>query len=259
MRWAFKFKHTHQDDKIALIVRITVPNKYVSNEKEKWQAAVAKSSSSKEGSKRTALPPPAYSFKDTIVVIRREEWSTDKGKKVTTEIPDQTLKEWLDICLIFTELEGQVVRIEHGNLLLGEKHTGKIYLKDMLLPKMSATGFGFHYGYNLFEGMTDRDRKKMSSPEEEAVAIHHIWKQAMLASGSKECDGVAEKYIGILLEDDKRLADTNMAEDFTTREMASKLWDILRTKAGRNLFYYWKKEKGEVINSEALCGKELLY
>jgi hypothetical protein len=156
------------------------------------------------------------------------------------------------------DLEGpkdpaHIVQTDHGDLLLDPEFAGKVYLKGLLLPNAGSAANKLMFGYNLLRGQTNRDRQRLTYPEEEAKLLISIWEHAIEMRGVD----ILERFID-LVQHDHTYADVNMAEHKVSKTTASAIWNHL-LQTGNGQFFYCEKNGDSVRTRPFLLSSSFLF
>lgn len=174
---------------------------------------------------------------------------------VKIEVDD--FKEWLEVT-VDINAPSEVVHTSCGDLITEQSSAGKMYLKGLLLLDESATGKVCEYGYNLFEGTTNRDRGRLISSRQEARQIYSIWTAAI----DQEGEHIVDKY-ATLLQKHQNCADVSYAETMVTKDVAERIWANLLQKAGSDGFYVSESDHADVRSCDVIystiCTTESCY
>jgi hypothetical protein len=95
---------------------------------------------------------------------------SSKGTKL--EMAD--FRDWLKVSLDFDH-PSKVIETLRGSLILDPRFRGRIYLRGLLLECNKNSKFG----YNLFDGIINRDRQRLTGPAQEARLLARIWEEAI--------------------------------------------------------------------------------
>ncbi|KAI9640186.1 hypothetical protein NHQ30_011423 [Ciborinia camelliae] len=161
------------------------------------------------------------------------------GKKAKSITEDEVM-EWLKVCLHFDRPK-EAIHTEFGTLILQRSFKGKIYLKGLLLEKLSNHSH-FQYGYDFSQGHIGRDRKGMEDPEQLEFLLAKIWERAVTHDTAKSLD----IYIAMLLDDQNRCRDVSNISSLMTQPVAEAIWNRLQVQdAQRKKFYHGPKNADE--------------
>lgn len=181
----------------------------------------------------------AFISRDVSVLIA-------KSRTNGVEIDLEDFREWLKVT-IDVNPPSEIVHTACGDLIIDPSFAGNMYLKGLLLPDESATGKVCQYGYNLFEGTTNRDRERLIGSRQEARQIYSIWTAAIHQEGGH----IVDKYV-TLLQEHHNCADVSYAESMVTKDVAAKIWANLLQKAGSDGFYVSEKDHVDVRTSDII-------
>ena len=175
----------------------------------------------------------AFISRDVSVLIGK---ARTNGAKI--ELGD--FMDWLKVT-IDVNSPSDLVHTPCGDLIIDPSFADKMYLKGLLLSDESATGKSCKYGYNLFEGATNRDRGRLIGSRNEAKQIYSIWKAAIDEKG----EHLVDKYVA-LPRYYYDCADVSHAKTMVTKDIAEKIWANLLQKAGSDGFYIPEKDHSDV-------------
>lgn len=101
----------------------------------------------------------AHCWSDVSIVIGEPRSQTDAtGTQVTSaKILFSDVENWLEICLDFKN--HKTVPTKTGELILDENCANKLYLQGFNLSSSSNAAKSYRFGYNFFQGYTDRERR----------------------------------------------------------------------------------------------------
>ncbi|KAJ8069438.1 hypothetical protein OCU04_003092 [Sclerotinia nivalis] len=142
------------------------------------------------------------------------------GKK-SKSISEAEVMAWLKVCLHFDRPK-EAIYTGFGTLVLQQDFKGKVYLKGLLLEKMSNSKH-FRYGYDFSQGHIGRDRKRMEDPEQLGYHLAKIWEEAITQDSSKSLD----IYIAMLLDTENKWWDVSNISSLMTKTMAEAIWKRL--------------------------------
>ncbi|CZR65095.1 uncharacterized protein PAC_14995 [Phialocephala subalpina] len=197
----------------------------------------------------TPRPRKGFIWKDVTFFIggheeRRVSSNTFlEGRKVSEE----EFLEWTKFALeLNPPSRNSRYETSWGSLILDPAFGNKMFLKGILLDESSFDGAPFKYGYNLFEGCVDRDRKRLSNQREQPQILAQIWSEAI-----EEDDSHLSLYVDMLQTAPTPTApvpaDVLFAHRLMTRNTAFKIWRYLSTRdPERKDFYYDCRRQQEV-------------
>jgi hypothetical protein len=161
--------------------------------------------------------------------------------KEARPITEAEVMEWLKVCLHFDRPK-ESIHAEFGTLILQEEFKGKIYLKGLLLEKMSNSK-KIRYGYDFSQGHIGRDRKGMDDPEQLGYLLAKIWEAAIKIKGTE----ILDLYITILRDTENYWWDANDISNLMTRFVAKAIWNRLKElDPQEKLFYHAQQNADEV-------------
>lgn len=133
------------------------------------------------------------------------------GKKVRVD----DLKDWLQYVLVAQDRR-DMIKTPAGDLLLDKEFKGRIYLKGFKVESGSASSKPLKYGYNLYQGIINRDWQRLSNPNEEAQILTKIWHQAITVNSNSS----REKYVHMLRDLESQFGDVNLYYMYICKPMA---------------------------------------
>ncbi|KAH6287723.1 hypothetical protein HBI39_221050 [Parastagonospora nodorum] len=196
----------------------------------------------------------ARCWSDVSIVIGEPRLQVDgTGMQVRSnkKILLSDFEQWLEICLDFKN--PKTVPTKTGELILDGDCANKLYLQGIHLSSSSNAPKSYRFGYNFFQGYTDRERrvighdgKKWSEPS----LVNAIWAEVL--------DTKKEEYIDIytnmMLESTDKVADVTLAVNgyWLPREVICKVWKQMRSmnvgEDGRPAFYHAPDLRSNDIN-----------
>lgn len=183
---------------------------------------------------------PAWQFK---VANPWEDVSVKMGNvygKEAIPINEAEVMQWLKVCLHFDRPK-ESVHTESGTLILDESFRGKIYLKGLLLEKMSNDK-NLRYAYDFSQGHIGRDRKGMEDPEQLGELLANIWEGAVKYNGTKSLDF----YIDMIM-DQKAWRDVDNIQHHMTEFMARAIWNRLQEKDPQEKKFYHGPQNADKV------------
>ncbi|KAF5669598.1 hypothetical protein FHETE_4838 [Fusarium heterosporum] len=131
-------------------------------------------------------------------------------------------------CALFLQVinEEDIVRTPAGDLILDSKFRDNIYHRGFILHERSKTTNSslsdkqLRYGYNIVHGAVDKEKKHMSSLQEESRAFMSIWDSAF-----KQRPQLVGLLSGLL--NDWQWGDVELAQQSITRDTVVRLRDYL--------------------------------
>lgn len=87
-------------------------------------------------------------------------------------IQKEDFQAWLNVSLDLNAPK-EVIPTRYGSLILDEAFSGRLYLKGLELEGKSSEK-NFKFSYNFFRGDVNRDRERLSDPEQEAKMLAEI-------------------------------------------------------------------------------------
>ncbi|KAE8447267.1 hypothetical protein EG329_010961 [Mollisiaceae sp. DMI_Dod_QoI] len=154
-----------------------------------------------------------------------------------------TFQDWIKVSFLLNR-PANTINTLHGDLVLDLEFSNRVFLKGLYLGD-STTYKKLRFGYNFLTGDINRDRQRLTNPDEEASLLTGIWAEAI----SRNEDALKE-YVKMLREDDeKHWADINLANDKLTSATTQKIWEYLkRQDPERNSFFYYTKTQEQIYN-----------
>ncbi|KAF5640678.1 hypothetical protein F52700_3829 [Fusarium sp. NRRL 52700] len=164
------------------------------------------------------LPHPETDTIFTIGTDRDPLGRGGRGKYIyRSKVTPREFDIWCEPALFLQDIKDtDIVKTEMGDLILDSNFRSKIYLKGFLLSDTTRRGYAslserpLRFGYNILHGTPDERMKHMSSLEEESRAI--------------------------ILLDDWRWGDVELAAQFIKKDTISLLGDYLFLN--RSKWYY---------------------
>lgn len=190
--------------------------------------------------------------KDMTVMIGRQ----DIKQSTTQKISASDFREWMKVSLdLDPPTESKIIRTTVGDIILDKSHLGRVYLKGILLehadngPDLRR----YKFGYNFYEGDTDRDRKQTTDSEHEGKMLADIWEQALRLRGPDLFD----QFISMFNED-KDYADVALVARHATSWTANKISAHLKLTRPKAFFYSEREtwEREATTDEDIIC-KEL--
>lgn len=116
------------------------------------------------------------------------------GPQWQKEVEKQQFLSWVKVAI---DLDQPTKTFEtiHGTLIQDESFANKVYLKGLLLETTSSAK-RFKFGYDLMEGVVNRDRQRLSDTCEQAKILANIWEISM----GEIAKGAISNYVKILLD-----------------------------------------------------------
>ncbi|KAF2866206.1 hypothetical protein BDV95DRAFT_612068 [Massariosphaeria phaeospora] len=152
--------------------------------------------------------------------------------QMTNKIPLAEFLKWTKMTIDITP-PVQIIRTDEGDLILDPNHKNKVYLHSLLLPSGSKSGRDFHFGYNLLDAATGRDRDTLTDARAEANKIAAILEEYRLGKAD-----LIEKYVQLLLNKYHSAADVYDVEKHITNNLAKLIWSRMLISNNEPSFYY---------------------
>jgi hypothetical protein len=206
----------------------------------------------------------ARAWEDVSIVIGepRHGRTLTGDKQTSNKIPLKDFLTWT-IMTIDIDPPSNVVRTDHGDLILHPNHRNKIYLHSLLLPSGSKSGKPFAYGYNLLNGETGRDRDTVATARTEAEHIAKIWAAALTEEKRVGKEDLISKYAALILGKFHRVADVDCIGGLLSKEIAELVWDFLKKSkpwSNQSPFYYCGGQDSQVrqLYHDWICSRHIL-
>lgn len=120
---------------------------------------------------------PSENFGGEPVLVFNTRKIKDDREQVRIEIDGISKEEWENLkkCFLFLgKDEGEQVETDYGTLMLGDEHTGRVYVKGIFVqsdPDLT-------YGYDLKDAELDRDRRMVQRWDLKS-RLRWIWQEAI--------------------------------------------------------------------------------
>ncbi|KAK5994360.1 hypothetical protein PT974_04834 [Cladobotryum mycophilum] len=133
---------------------------------------------------RGLVPFAPSSVRDVRFIISGQGQGRDERglKKNRSPVGLGEFREWCESALFLQNLHNDgIISSARGDLITDPSLRGNLYLKGLLLSKStrkvsaSLTGKNLRFGYNFYQGQTNRERQSFTKTEEEGYAIINIW------------------------------------------------------------------------------------
>lgn len=175
----------------------------------------------------------------------RSELGVPVQRRMVTQ---DNFESWCESALFLQNPDpNEIVRTRDGDLLIGEKFRGRLYLKGLLLNEdtesrwASVTNKPLRYGYNFAYGTTNRERQSVAGAYEESATILNIWSTAIT-----EKPELVSELSFMLNSKQTRYADIDGAMARVGKRTAEALWTYLTNDPYQKRWYYSAKEKSDV-------------
>jgi hypothetical protein len=150
--------------------------------------------------------------------------------------------KWIKLALeLDPPSEVFVHETRRGSLILDPKFSNKMFLKGILLEESSSASTRSEFGYNLSQGRVDRDRKRLSSIEEQGQLLAEIWAEAI------EKDATLLTAYVKMLQSHPAPVDIARAEDYISPQTARKIWQHLLDEDPERKVFYYDSRRGEKV------------
>lgn len=170
----------------------------------------------------------------------------EKGHNNGCPLKIEELRDWMRTTIdIYPPTER--IRTLNGDLILDPAYAGKLYLKGIQVPLVSAGKHDFCFGYNLMSGSLNRDRQQMMDIEEEARNVALIWEGAI----RQQEERTVPLYTG-LLRYQPLSADVKLAERETSKATAERIWTGLLSEAKTAGTFYYCEDRGDAVGLSSL-------
>ncbi|KAM0436741.1 hypothetical protein ACHAPT_002452, partial [Fusarium lateritium] len=180
-----------------------------------------------------------------LIGVRKQGRDETGQRIITRAITRQEFEGWCASAIFLQELkDDDIVKTKHGELILHPEHRGILYLKGLLMrtstssASASMTGRPLKYSYNFESGITNRDRRTLSSAEDEGRAILEIW-QAVV----KDRSDLVGELSNILNSSDPQWAEASMLKGGLGYSTAAMLAQHLLSDSSK--WYYSARESQE--------------
>lgn len=192
----------------------------------------------KFGDQRHPREMDNFIHKDVTVKIGNVYTSKSfPGLKVTEEVFRECVKVSLDLVSPST-----MITTPDGELILDEEFRDKTYLKRLLVEGNPGI-FKYKFGYHFYEGLIDRDRRRMPNSKEDALRVAKIWRHAI-----KKSPEILDSYIDMIEGRTTEWADVYLAEDHVSKGTAEKIAQYYFDKDSlKNIFYYDGRSGSKVV------------
>ncbi|KAJ4325301.1 hypothetical protein N0V84_003522 [Fusarium piperis] len=206
------------------------------------------SARNKEKHPKGTLAPfyPNYKTDVRFVIGQVKDGKSERGESLKRyPVKREEFESWCTTVLSLQKLDkDSVLKTKHGEIIMDPKHRGSLYLKGLLMRRStrscsaSMTGRPLKYGYNFENGTTNRDRRTLSSAEEEGRAILKIWEAALLKR-----PGLVGELSDMLNSSDPQWAEVSMLSAGLLPGTADKLAQHLLSDTSK--WYYSAREREE--------------
>ena len=179
---------------------------------------------------------------DVSVLIGRErgrDRNSDEGRVSVGEF-----QRWMETT-VDLDRPSASIRTPSGDLILDPRFAGRIYLKGLQLPMASSAGNPLHYGYNLFHGSVNRDRRWLIDSRRQAEILASIWESAI----KQDKDTILPRYVD-LLRYHPSAADVGFADHVVSALTANHIWAALLREAIENGLFYYCQGRADTVSGE---------
>ncbi|UPK89522.1 hypothetical protein LCI18_000457 [Fusarium solani-melongenae] len=189
---------------------------------------------------------PNYKTDVRFVIGEIKKVKNERGETVRrSAVKREEFESWCTTVLAFQKLDkNSVLKTKHGEIIMDPKHRGSLYLKGLLIRRStrscsaSMTGKPLKYGYNFENGTTNRDRRTLSSAEEEGRVFLEIWQAALV-----ERPDLVGELSDILNSSDPQWAEVSMLGAGLLPGTTDKLAQHLLSDTSK--WYYSPREREE--------------
>lgn len=150
---------------------------------------------------------PSEKYGGRKVLVFTVSTGRAERNRVQVEITGVSAEDWKSLrehYLFLYKREIKQIETEHGDLLLGPKFRGRVYVKDILVMHDE----GLDYGYNLKDAELDRDRKMIGEYDLQSQ-LHRIWSAAVSTAPA----ALFNEYYALLKKDGKEVRGLNAYTD----------------------------------------------
>ncbi|GKZ31319.1 hypothetical protein AbraIFM66950_011714 [Aspergillus brasiliensis] len=186
---------------------------------------------------------------------------------ITTSHPQLLLltprifRTWLRVSLHLTESpSANIIRTQHGDILLDPEYSGMLYLRGILLPESGFDKRQYKYGYNFHYGIPTTSGRRLASPLHELDLICSIWDAAICSNPGE----VLPKFVEMIYGGRPWPVDVIWADGggggggggLMAAEAVKAVWWSLLVRGGDGMFYYCGPRGEEASEIRRLLGKE---
>lgn len=161
------------------------------------------------------------------------------------KIAEEDFRSWttcaFDLC---GPEDGTTIHTDKGDLILDKSFAGEVYLKGLHVADLSPSGVPYTYSYNFLKGSINRDRERLTHPNEEAKMLAGIWEIAMVNRG----DVITRRYRELF--DKEHCPDVSLGETSVSKNAATLLSDYMKRSSPGTFFY--PRESAESIDQVCL-------
>lgn len=155
-------------------------------------------------------------------------------------------RSWLKLTIdLDSPNPDKVVQTCHGDLVVDENFSGRIYLKGLQGPGHGPDGKKYAFCYNFLHGRISRDRELLTDHKGLGRVLMMIWGEAIDQKG----DAFTDRYIS-LLQTNHEAPDVCMAEEYIAQRTAEAIWSRLRISQPHAFFYSDQKKPVPSIFTE---------
>lgn len=153
----------------------------------------------------------------------------ENKRRVRVEIGNVSLEVWNELrerfLFITRPKKDESVQTERGDLLLGDRFRGRIFVKGIFVQ----TDPRLQYGYNFKHAEVDRDRKMISSWDQEYEASR-IWGDAVAARPD-----LIDPYFELMAKGDGDLKGAEVTASYIPRDVRAKVADRFKAQFGADV------------------------
>ncbi|PYI07965.1 hypothetical protein BO78DRAFT_298434, partial [Aspergillus sclerotiicarbonarius CBS 121057] len=163
-------------------------------------------------------------------------------------------QSWLRVSIDIDHFSkpSSVVQTRHGDIILDEACSSKLYLRGILLPQSSFKEGGYKYGYKFCYGIPTTSGRRLASTLHESQIICSIWEAAM----SQAPEDMVSRYVDMLRTRPWSL-DIALMDDCLTDSTIKRIWKCLALNAGNEEFYYRGSTEEAIEIRESLRKKPI--
>lgn len=164
-------------------------------------------------------------WEDVTVKIAK---GRDEGGLVVQE---DEFRSWLLVTLdLNPPAPAEVIKTDHGDLLLDSRFAGSTYLKGL---RVAGNGQEYAYGYNFAHGRINRDRDRIADAKHEQTVLREIWQAAISIKGAP----IIDLYLQLLGED-KDCVEVTWTCDKMDLPTVKTIWRHMRSSKKDAYFYF---------------------
>jgi hypothetical protein len=166
-------------------------------------------------------------FQDVTVLVSKARGPS--GAKVS----EDAFRSWAQVAIDLENPQpSNIIRTGHGDLILDEKFSGRVYLKGLRVSDTGSDDTRYTFCYNFAQGYINRDRERLTSRREEAKMIAGMWEQPILEGHAE----VIQHYLQLFRSSEPR-PDIALAHEVVSNPVGERLWNTLRSDMPGAFFY----------------------